>query len=223
MTDIQSDVNAKIIYTALQRMTDDRVVIKQAFQYWVAELSSSPFDVIQTVAGLEKYLGLDTQERKVLMIGMHAASNRAEHELNDVPEYVIGEAVASAPAQKDSVPAQRARQPEVELAEAYFSRVLNETKKVGASSYRELASVLEQEGLDGIAGDLSAAVKKAPAGELELPESTSEAGCQSLCHSLYMLLAEVVGPIEADLVSNRAISALLEMEAAARYDPRNLL
>ena len=223
MSDLKNDVNARILYTALQRMTDDRAVIKDAFQHWVAELSNSPFDVIETVGGLEKYLGLDTQERKVLMIGMHAAANRAEHELREVPDYVVGNSVAPAPTAKEAAPKLRARQPVVELAEGYFARVLNETKKVAMSSYRELASILEDEGLDGISGELDKAVKKASSGQLELPASTSEDGCQNLCHAFYNLLAEVVGPIDADVVSNRAITALLDMEAAARYDPRDLL
>jgi len=51
----------------------------------------------------------------------------------------------------------------------------------------------------------------------------SEDDCKTVCHSLYMLLAEVVGPMDADVISNKAISALMQMEVAARFDPRELL
>jgi len=223
MSELKSNVNAKILYTALQRMTDDRAVIKEAFQYWVAELSNSPFDVIETVTSIEKYLGLSTQERKVLMIGMHAAGNRAEHELSDVPDYVLGGVSTPVSSAKADAPKLRARQPEVELTEAYFARVFEETKRVGISGYRELLSILEDEGLDGASGDLNTAVKNASSGKLELPSSATESDCQNLCHAFYNLVAEVIGPIDADVVSNNAISALLGMEAAARYNPRDLL
>lgn len=228
MNEILNDAGAKVLYASLLRMTDDRSVIQQAFQHWVTDLSAQPFDVIKTVASLETYLGLSTQERKVLMIGMHAASNRASHELNAVPEYVLGGAQEPQVRVKevDTVAKVKAKQAYVELAEGYFAQMAIGVRKVNAGDYRELMSALKDEDLNDVSAEIDTALKKAATstdGTLDLPGSASEADCQDLCHSLYNLVADIVGPIDADAVSNSALSAILDIEAAQRYDPRNLL
>lgn len=229
MSELLNDGNAKVLYAALLRMSNDRMLIKQAFQHWVTELSAQPFDVIETVASLEKFLGLNTQERKVLMIGMHAAANRAPHELRSVPDYILGDSEASPSgvsatgSPSPQAPKTKAKQAYTELAEAYFMQVTQGVRKNSASGYRELISILESEGLDDTSVNVNKEVKRHAADGPDLPITVSQADCQNLCHSLYMLVAEVIGPIDADLVSNNAISALLDMEAAARFDPRDLL
>lgn len=226
MTDILNDTGAKVLYASLLRMTDDRSVIQQAFQHWIVELSAQPFDVIQTVSSLEKFLGLSTQERKVLMIGMHAASNRASHELNSVPDYVLSGAQEPQASTKkvDTLAKVKAKQAYVELAEGYFAQMAIGVRKINAGDYRELMSALRDEDLNDVSADIDKALKKAANEEaLDLPGTASETDCQDFCHSLYNLVAEIVGPNNADLASNDALSALLNIEAAQRYDPRNLL
>jgi len=226
MSDILNDTGAKVLYAALRRMTDDRTVIKQAFQHWVTELSSEPFDVIQTVASLEKFLGLSTQERKVLMIGMHAASNRGSHELKSVPDYILGDSVASQAVAAKNKPSStvKAKQPYAELAEGYFAQIAQAVRRGNGGDYRELMSALKDEGLNDVSAAINKAVKASSSEEnFDLPSAASETDCQDFCHSLYMLVAEIVGPIDADTFSNSAIAALLDIEAAVRYDPRKLL
>ena len=223
MGDIRQDENAKVLYAALQRMSDDRAVIKQAFQYWLVEMSDDSFDVVDTVSGLEKYLGLAAQERKVLMVSMHAAANRAGHELPEVPDYVLGARQPLKVVQNNNTAADSTKAPVMLLTESYFKFMFEGIRKVDRKSYREIQSVLEGEGLSGYNGSLNAAVKQSFENGLRLPDKIPEAMCQEICHSLYMLTAEIIGPNDADMVSNNAISALLEMEAATRFDPRDLI
>lgn len=222
---ILSHPDAKVVYAALRRMSEDRTVIQQAFQHWMTGLYGQPFDVVETVSSIEKFLGLSTQERKVLMISMHAAANRAAHEVPEVPDYILRGASSSMQPSNDAgaAPKVSAKSPVVELTQAYFGLVLKGALRANASGYRELVSVLEDEGIAGVGADINRAIKDTVVSGLDLPKSADQTVCQNLCHDFYNLVAEIMGPMDADVVSNNAISATLDMEAATRFDPRELL
>lgn len=215
--------DAKVLYSALAKMTNDRAVIKEAFNHWFASLADEPLDIIHVVSELEKYLGLSTPERKVLMVGLHAASGRSEHELADVPAYISGSGSAAA---SGAVARQRvapSKPPMVELTEAYCDALLSAMGKIDAKDLAELKDVLKDEGLPNLVGSLNKQIQLTTGDQITLKVDTSESDCQNVCHELYMLVAEFVGPREADIVSDRAMSAILDMTAASRYDPRKLL
>jgi len=150
MNEYQNDPGAKVLYSALMRMTEDRTVIKQALQHWVSVLGGKPFDVIETVASMEKFLGMNTQERKVLMIGMHAAENRASHELNALPDYIFAggssasDGVEEVAETTEPTPQARvkAKQAFVELSEGYYAQVCEGLRRLNAGDYRELMEIL---------------------------------------------------------------------------------
>lgn len=225
MTDKHNSVDAKVLHTALARMTTDRIIIKQAFNYWLDNFSNEPLDVINTVAALEKYLGLSTQERKTLMISLHASAGRSEQELAPVPDYIVanGSSVASEAKAPTTEIVKTSRPAVIELTEAYFDLILEGVRKVNAKDNVELRAVLKDEGLSNTPKELNAKLKATVDGQLDLPASTSEVDCQNLCHELYLLVADFIGPRQADSVSDRAVSALLDLSAASRYDPRKLL
>jgi hypothetical protein len=58
---------------------------------------------------------------------------------------------------------------------------------------------------------------------IDLSEELSVSMCQSLAHDLYVLMTEVVGPVDTDVIVNRAIDDLLKAELAQSFNPRDLL
>lgn len=226
MNNTQTSAAAKVLYTALARMTSDRTIIRQAFAHWLTTLADQPFDVINVVSSLEKFLGLSTQERKVLMTSLHAAANRAESELSAVPDFILGDSQSIANAGESPTSAQLVRATKkafIELTEKYFESVVSGVRKVNAKDYSELNSVIANEGLNGISSKLNKSVQASVSDRLDLPTDTTEQECQELCHELYLLVADFIGPREADGVSDRVITELLNSTAASSYDPRKLL
>ena len=231
-----SDINEKIVYTALTRTTEDRESIRQAYQSWHAKFGDSELDVFAFVEHIEKYLGLDTGEKKVLMMSMHAASSKNGLGLKEVPEYVTGslsgqssetdyDAVnAVSPSTSPSTTSSAAEKtPYIVLSEFYFANMVAGVKKVGGKYLAEFNQLLGDEGLPNVVDVIEAAVKRSSDDELNLPSDLEESECKAFCLEVYMLACDVIGPVRADDISYRAIAAMLETNEASRYDPRELI
>jgi len=204
-----TSVNNKVVYTALTRMTNDRDVIKQAFIQWHGKFAHKDLDVFATVEFIESFLGLDTGEKKVLMVSMHSAASKDESQLKDVPEYIFGSGGDNAT--------------EPDVSALYFSHISQSLQRSGTKYVTELMDVIRDEGLPNVSMAVRDALSSMVDGELDLPGNTSEDACKMFCHEVYMLVCDIVGPMEADEISYSAIAKLLETNEASRYDPRNLI
>lgn len=217
----------KIVYAGLSRMTKDRVVIQSAFQYWQANLSANAFDVVDVTAKLVSYLGLSSNEKKVLMIGMHAASSKAEVELAEVPGYITGGDVSDAAVVEDSSESDtqsiESYTPHYQVTRGYIRLLVESVRRKGSASYNEMDEILKDEGLDGVAGGLVRRIKKYGFSDEIMHGSISEDECRDLAHQLYLLMIDVIGPMVADVVVNDVIDKLLESDASSRFDPRTLI
>ena len=80
----------RVVFSALQRMTEDRNTISMAFHFWRQNLSSKTFNIEILVSELVKFLALGSDEKKRLMIGLHLASGKSTNELEELPGYLIG-------------------------------------------------------------------------------------------------------------------------------------
>ncbi len=218
-----SEANSKVVYAALNRMTEDRDVIKRAFHHWREKQGDQAnLNVLDTVELIETYLGLDTGEKKVLMMSMHAAASKNESQLKTVPEYISGVEGSGDKASEAAVP-NMAKVPHVILTEAYFETMMAEARKRSGADAAELEDIIADEGLPSLSDEMNASVKALKNSALDLPQSASSQACKDLCHDLYMLFCDVVGPMVADDISYKAIASLLEMPEASRYDPRQLI
>ena len=59
--------------------------------------------------------------------------------------------------------------------------------------------------------------------QLELPTEVDESACKDIAHSMYLLIAEIIGPVIADRLVNKAIDETLTIGSALRFSPRHLL
>jgi len=220
-------LDQKIVYAGLSRMTDDRAVIQDAYQYWQQNLSNVPFDVVNVTAKLVAYLGLKSSEKKVLMISMHAASNKSEVELDPVPGYLLGQAPAAAEQsnQQEAPVAQAADNstPHLQITRGYIRQLVDEVTRVNGASYSEMHEILMDEGLPEVSAELNSRIKTYGFSDQVLVSTITEGECRELAHSLYMLMIDVIGPVSADIVINNIIDKLLQSSAATRFDPRSLI
>jgi len=216
-----SDENNKIVYAALSRMSADREVIKQAYQSWQAAFAGKALDVFEVVDHIESFLGLDTAEKKVLMMSLHSAASGGGANLKDVPGFITGEAGAAGGG--DAEPAVSVKEPVVALSEIYFNKMTSGVARKSSKHKAELLEILDEEGLPGVAGSISNAIKRLDDTDINLPKGLSEDDCKALCHEVYMLVCDVVGPQDADDLSYKAVNAMLEANESSRYDPKNLI
>lgn len=219
----------RVVYAGLSRMTNDRNLIRSAFKHWESELSSDSLDVIEVVGKMVDFLGLEVTEKKALMIGMHAASNKLLDELEAVPPYISGGGELPA---ETSVPAKTAASEaakvpaHVEVVQRYLQLCCQHVQRHSDTDFRDLMRAIQSEGLPGVSSKLSSAVKAwAAAGlqELSLPIGTQVDEAKDLAHEFYILLTEFIGPVEADVIVNKVVTATMSMDAAQRFSPRELL
>jgi len=216
-------LDQRIVYAGLSRMTQNRSVIQNAFQYWQANLSNQAFDVVAVTSAFEEYLGLDAKEKKVLMISLHAASNKSESELAPVPGFITQTGDNVPLNEKEPEPEVKSLPPHVHVTSQFVQLLAATTKKVDAAGYREIDEILQDEGLLELDNAANKLVKRAGFGSDMLPESASADDCRELAHQLYLLIIDVIGPVQADVAVNQVIDQLLGSDMASRFDPRTLI
>ncbi len=217
-----STYNDKVVYFALSRVTTDRELIKQAFLSWQTQFADSKLDVFAFVDHIESFLGLGTAEKKVLMMSMHSASAKGEDTLKEVPAYITGAGGSGANEAKLDVSVD-VKPPCVALAQIYFNGMTAGMQRMGNKNMVELAEILNDESLPGASKDVTQALRSLDGTEINLPKSMTEDDCKSLCHEMYVLICDLVGPIVADDLSYKATSNMLDASEASRYDPKNLI
>lgn len=223
-------LNQRVIYAALSRMTDDRSVIKSAYQFWQGNLSAKPFDIIESVTELVNYLGLSGQEKKVLMVSMHAASNKLIDELAQVPAVISeenpGSAQMAATPTNDNNTQTSSKSPQYEVIEFYLQQFVQNIRKVDPSDFTDFRTTIAKEGVEGVTATINNALiqwAKDGFSNLSLAADISQADCKTIAHQLYLLATEFIGPMETDNVVTKSIDNCLNLEAATRFNPRNLI
>ena len=212
----------KIVYAGLSRMTTDRVVIKNAFDYWQANLSANTFDIVDITSKLVAFLGLTGSEKKTLMIAMHSASSKSDVELDDVPGFLLGG--EAAPAGDASTPkATSSSTPQFQITHGYLKGLIDAVRMHGSASFSEMDEILRDEGLNGVSSEVSQRVKQNGFSDDILPSKVSEDECRTVAHELYMLIIDVIGPVDADIMVTRVIDSLIRSDMASRFDPRTLI
>ena len=216
-------IEQKIVYAGLSRMTDDRVVIKNAFEYWQANFSGAAFDVVDVTSKLVSYLGLGAGEKKVLMIAMHAASSKAEVELADVPGFLLNGAAIEDVSAEPAAAATINYTPHFQITHGFVKGLVDGVRQSGASSYAEMDEILRDEGLPDATVEQSKLISEHGFSDQIVPGSITENECRDLAHALYLLVIDVIGPVNADVIVTRVTGELMTGAMASRFDPRSLL
>jgi len=216
-------VEQKIVYAGLSRMTDDRVVIKNAFDYWQTNFSNGPFDIVDVTGKLVSFLGLDGGEKKVLMIAMHAASNKSEMELDDVPGFLLGGGVADIAAQAPVQAATINYTPHYQVTHGFVKGIVEGVRIKGSASFAEMDEIMRDEGLPDATDEQSKLIAEHGFSDRIVPGSITEDECRDLAHSLYLLIIDVIGPVDADIIVTRVTGELMTGSAASLFDPRSLI
>ena len=219
-------MHGKIVYFGLSRLTDDRTVIRDAYQHWENHLATETFDVVNVADKLVEFIGSDSNGRKTLMIALHAANNKSASELSEVPGFVSGN---QAVAESEPAANQVSQQVEASLpahcviTTELFKVLFERLRRVDSAGFTEVAGIIADEGLDDTPQSLHTMIIASPDEGLKLTSDVSEQQCQALTHSLCMLVTDVVGPMVADDVIDNVIASLLQNSQASQYDPRKLL
>jgi len=216
----------QIVYFGLSRLTDDRTVIRDAYQYWQNQLASETFDIVAVADKLVEYIGSDSGGKKTLMIALHAANNKSVSELPDVPKFVSGDQSFSEPeidANEFNQSAEVNLPAHCVITAQLFKLIFDRLRRVDSSGYAELSQIIAEEGLDDTPHSLHSMIIAAPDNGLKLNSDISEQQCQALTHSLCMLVTDIVGPVVTDDIIDNVIAELLQNSQASQYDPRKLL
>ncbi|MGS2717943.1 hypothetical protein ACVBE9_07215 [Eionea flava] len=222
----------RVVCIGLRRATKDTALIRSGFLYWNKQLADTDFDVSLVANQLVEYLGFGVNEKKALMLTFHAACNKLLDELPAVPQVLLDMAsqqVHSEPSQNEPSPADKivATKPACVLTtEAFLVSLMSFLGKYDAEELAELSRILRNEGLVDIDTSVSRVLQGwAERGltALQLPQDTDESTCKDIAHALYLLMAEIIGPVIADRLVNKAIDHTLSIASAARFSPRELL
>ena len=218
----------RVVYAGLRRMTNDRRVVADGFQYWQDKLASQPFDIPGVVAQIESYLHLDTSEKKRFMIAMHAASSKLMDDLEPLPGYL-----SSAPARVKAADGDDEDQPKIVKSTPPLVSACTEYCIDFAKRFARLAPGDADEFAQACREDFSVSnnsVQMAIAESagsrfttLALPHDLSESDGQELVSALYSLAVEFANPMDVDKLQYKTVEALLEMDFARRFDPRKLI
>ncbi len=219
--------NERVIYTGLKRMTNDRTVVANAFRHWQKTLASSPFDIVEVVSALESFLGLDTNEKKRLMIAMHSASSKLLDELDAVPGYLIGGAtdIAVPTEQGDDDKIVKQQPPMIIAISEFLIEFSKQFSRASPSDVRDFASACRNEIRisHGTFEQALGTFAGAHFSEIDVPLDVSLSDCKEAVNAMYNLASEFIGPMEVDRVQFKTIENLLNMEFATRFDPRELI
>jgi len=219
-------VEQKIVYAGLSRLFDDKTAIQSAFRYWLNHYATKDFDVIEVTSAFVSYLGLNSQEKKVLMVGLHAASNKSGIQLEEVPAYILEN---DAEVQQRNLSVDKAisdkkiNKPHYEITAGFIELLSDSIRRNEPNSFREIDDILKDEGLSDLGDRIDAKVKRYGFSNNIMSTKLDEDQCRELAHHLYLLVIDVIGPVNADVYVNKAIDKLLLEQAAAKFDPRSLI
>jgi len=224
---MSDQLSERIVYAGLRRMTDNRSLIRDAYSYWQKQLSNEEFDVIKVVSELVTYLDLSDQEKKTLMIALHAASNKLLDELPPVPGVIASNDDTSdlSDTSNDSVIAEKST-PHQKITQQYIQLFSQHIRKVNSDDFTDFRQEIASNGLSDIDPETgNVIIKWASDGmaNLKLPNDITEESCKALSHQFYLLATEFIGPNESDDIVVKAINNCLDMEEAARFNPRDLV
>ena len=220
--------NQRVVYAALRRMTTDRNVIQSAYQHWLSTMGNKAFEVPEAVEEIRKFLGLDTGERKTLMVSMHAAAGKLLEELDEVPGYMQGGSLASSGAtpQEEGETNQVVKlgSPHAQATKMFCMNFVKHVARANAEDYREFTeacSAIDYSSNKKVQAAMLAFAQSSFA-SLELPSDITESECADVAAALHLLASEFVGPMTADQLQTKTISGLTTMDFATQFDPRKL-
>ncbi len=221
-------LSQRIVYAGLRRMTENRSVIKSAYTHWLKELSNQEFDVLNVVNSLVDYLDLSGNEKKTLMIALHSASNKLLDELSPVPGVITGDGTdedvpVAQPAQNRTA---EITTPHQLITQRYIQLFCQHFRKADSSEYTDFRRAVGDKEID----NLDTALSNSIAGwandgmaNLKLPSDITESACKTLAHEFYMLATNFIGPNQCDDIVVKAVNECLDMDAAIRFNPRDLV
>lgn len=226
----------RLVCVGLRKMTKDTALIRSGFLYWHKTFAGQEFDIDKIVSSLVDYLGVGVGEKKTLLLTLHSASNKLFDELPPVPAVLLnmleGETgVGSgfdvddqADSGSDKVIA--AKPAHCIVTDEFLYNLTGLIKKFDRDDLSELKFILVEENIDGLRDDLHNAVRKWAGdgfGRIDFPADTTEDECYEIAHGIYMLMVELIGPVESDRIIDRVIDETFKIDAASRFSPRKLL
>ena len=114
----------------------------------------------------------------------------------------------------------------IETTERFFQLMCQYLKRNSKSAFDELLEIIEDESLPSASKEINSSLSdwvNSGLQKIDLSSKLDLPVCQALSHDLYVLITEVAGPVEADLIINRVIDDLLKSDLAQQFNPRDLL
>jgi len=217
-------LNQRIVFAGLTRMSNDRNIVKSAFVHWNKSNTTAPVDIFDVVSKLVDYLGLDVVEKKALMLGLHTASSELYEHLKPVPAYIIGgegspSNMAESPSDNTTVKAQAAH---LEVTSRYLQTVSLLVKRNDPKTHKELIKAVADEGLGGMRSEVSGWASDG-LNKIKFGPQVSVQQCQDLAHEFYVLVCDFIGPVETDIIVNKAVSDVSNLDESREFNPAKLL
>ena len=215
-------LNQRIVFAGLSRMSTDRSVIKSAFLHWNQRNTNTAVDIFDVVEMLVGYLGLDVSEKKALMLGLHTASAELYDHLKPVPTYILSDQEESAGDSAVAEAESKSQAAHAEVTMRYLQTVSLQLKRNDANTHKELVKAVADEGLGGLSNEVSAWAADG-LNLIKFDPSVSVQDCQDLAHEFYVLVCDFIGPVETDVIVNKAITELSNLDEAREFSPQKLL
>ncbi len=222
------DFYRRVVFTGLSRMSDDLTTIKMGFNYWEQNLSDQAVNVIEVTEKLVAYLGLDDGKKKRLLIGMQAAINKLPESLPEIPGAILDKntdataktIIAPEPVVTFTGPAHCI------VTGKYLKLLFQHLVEVDILASQDLIEALSNDDFPDLPREINSIIHlwgESGGVTLDLPHGISEAQCAEIAHEVYLLIAEIIGPSDADEIVNQAIVGASRESSAREFHPRNLL
>ncbi len=221
------DFDARVVYTSLHNTLDSREMVRDAFHFWRNGLAKKEFDAVAITEAIDSYLGLADSERKKLMLGLFANAGHELSDLAEIPEYIENYDAQSPEPQsreRETVEPRGSSKPAmVQAVESFLLLSADSMRNRKLADRQDVVDELEEKGLPSLSLSINQALQRSVRGVPDLPASMSLDDCLELMHQHYLLLCDVVGPVDTDLVYQDSITTMLKADFAKEFDPRQLL
>jgi|GEM_PF-5735499 len=239
MTNMNYDFEQRVIYRALTRMTQDFALIQSGFQFWVSTFSQNELDPDTFADALKNYLGISNDQKRVFVVGLHSSLAADIDDLEPVPGVMLAGGQSAAP-QTNQFQANQAQEKKATKDDKFAPA--NSAHFIVTSHFMQtMAKAVCREG-SSVANDLSEIVTetiedikdtrlhnpimnwaKNSFSRLSLPHDISKQSCIDVAHFLYLAASDAVGPVQSDLIMDKVIKLLKNLDEAERFDPYSLI
>ncbi len=225
------ECEGKAVFSALQRVTVDRLLLERCFEEWKHELKyNQEFSVNHFINALDKHIGLTENFKRDLTVALYAALSRDESQLSDIPSSLVETATITKKTplqQSDVITTKKQVSPHSHVLAIYLQTLIDDLRANNSNNLSDLSEIIFEDIANSEipSNSLNAIKKWSDDGfrNIQLPKGLSTRACPIIAHFIYVAICDVVGPVTADRLLDNAIRTTSKLPHAVHYSVNKLI